>query len=333
MIRFKSIKEVYPNGLTWVEYHIDDITLQPWYKAIRELIQLIKSESPDGWKLIFDNFISSCKASVFYHVLTSFDDWDADYSINCDIIKFHPQQEAIRQYFGYSASLKAGELFYPPRTGKGSRWMFGDQMQRVSEYSKTDLKSMLYDVAYLGGAIPVAGWENSFSYGEKIKNLCSNYAEYLKAAYLLPPSWYLLDKLTEKTWLKILIASGVLDDGLLRTPRGVRCVAKDGHECNSLAELEIDNWLFVNGITHEREPHYPQHPKYNPNCRLRADFKVGEYIIEYAGLLDDYRYAKKMRMKRHFAKELEINLIVLTPRDLSRLEKIMEDVKSTKHKN
>ena len=59
--------------MTWVDYHLDDIALQPWYKAIRELIKLMKSESPKGWEIIFLNFISSCKASVFYPVFTSFD--------------------------------------------------------------------------------------------------------------------------------------------------------------------------------------------------------------------------------------------------------------------
>jgi hypothetical protein len=328
MIRFKSIKEVYPNGLTFVEYHQEDIPLQPWYGAICRLIELIKKESRSGWRIIFYNFVSSCKASVFYPVMTSFEDWNEDYSINSDIIKFHPQQEAIREYFKSRSGTEAGELIYPPRTGRGgSRWIFGDQITRIKGYSEADLKGLLYDVAYLGGAIPVSGWENSFSYGEKVKTFCSNYSEYLEAAYLLPPSWYLMDNLQEKRWLKILIASGVLRDGLLRTPRGYRCIAKDGHECNSLAELEIDNWLYKNRITHQREPTYPEHPKYNPDGRLRADFKVGDCIIEYAGLLDDPVYAKKMQIKKRLAKDLDIRLIILTPRDLSILEKALNGVK------
>ena len=56
--------------------------------------------------------------------------------------------------------------------------------------------------------------------------------------------------------------------------RGFCCVVKDGHECNSLAELEIDNWLFSNQIVHDKEPHYPYHSVYNLNERLRADFKI-----------------------------------------------------------
>ncbi len=199
-------------------------------------------------------------------------------------------------------------------------------MNRVKNYSNNDMYEMLYDFAWLGRAIPISGWENNFDYGEKIKALCENYAEYLKAAYLLPPSWYLVNKFQTRSWLKILTDSRVLSDGLLRTGRGIKCIAKDGHECNSLVELEIDNWLFIKGIPHKKEPLYPFHKEYNSSSRLRADFQVKQSFIEYAGLMDDPQYASKIEMKKKLAQELKINLIVIEPNNFKNLYDFLENI-------
>jgi CRISPR/Cas system-associated protein endoribonuclease Cas2 len=296
---------------------------------LNELLELIKSDSRSGWRLIFSNFLSSLKASVFYPVMTSFSDWEADYSIGNHIDKFVSQQDAIIDYFGanYSLGKEPGKRIYPTRTGKGSRWLFGHQMRRVSRYSKEKLRQMLYEFSVLGRAIPISGWENSFTYGQKIKTLCDDYREYLKIAYLLPPSWYVMDKVRGKSWLKVLIDAGILHDGLLRTARGIRCIAKDGHECNSLAELDIDNWFYLNDIPHEKEPLYPRHLKYNPKRKLRADFKVKQFLIEYAGLLDEREYAKRMREKEALANELNIKLIIVTPKDFDDLDCVLGVIK------
>ena len=285
----------------------------------------MKVDSPEGWGRIFANFVTSHTASAFYPVMTSFEDWGADYGIKSHFMKFHPQRETILEYFAGRKQLAlAGGAIYQTRANNSGRWLFGDQMHRVSGYRDAEMKAMLYDMAALGGAIPVSGWESSYVYGEKVKAFCSDYPNYLRTTYLLPPRWYLMDTLPETTWLKCLVASGVLEDGLLRTSRGVRCIARDGHECNSLAEMEIDNWLHMQGVTHEREPAYPVHPKYNSNGMLRADFRVGGFLIEYAGLLDDPVYAEKMEKKKLLAIEIGVQLITLTPNDLSRLERVLQ---------
>ncbi len=183
---------------------------------------------------------------------------------------------------------------------------------------------MLNALASLGRAIPISGWENNLGYGEKISIMCEDYSAYLLQAYLLPPSWYILDTLQSRSWLKVLIDADILASGTLPTPRGFRCVARDGHECNSLVELEIDNWLFTHRVPHEREPLYPSHPSYNPSMRLRADFLVGRTYIEYAGLLDDHDYAMKMKHKRMLAKDNHLHLIVIEPRHIKKLETILE---------
>lgn len=319
MIRFKQISKVYPNGLTWAHYFDDDILNEPWYKDILELITLIQEDSPKGWRLVFRNFLSSTKSSVFYPVMTSFSDWEADYSIGSDIIKFNSQQDYIADYFTGGIGPEAGERIYPTKTGKGNRWLFGDQMNRIKGYSKETILELLYNISLLGRTIPVSGWETNIFYGEKIKAFCNDYKDYLLNAYLLPPSWYIIDRVGEKNWLKVLDKAGILDNGVFRTSRGVRCIAKDGHECNSLAELEIDNWLFSNQIVHDKEPHYPYHSVYNPNERLRADFKIGNVYVEYAGLLDQPEYCAKMQNKKELAKALKIDLVIVKPNDINKL--------------
>lgn len=36
------------------------------------------------------------------------------------------------------------------------------------------------------------------------------------------------------------------------------CIARDGHICNSVSELIIDNWLHKHNITHQKEAPYPK---------------------------------------------------------------------------
>ena len=276
MIRFKSILKRYPNGLTWADYHYEDVPSEKWHVGILNIIELIKEDSKEGWQLIFSNLLSSLKSSVFYPIMTSFSDWNSDYALGDRLIKFNSQQGAIIQY--YNANIRngkeAGDRIYPEKTGKGSRWLFGDQLRRVKSYTKDKLLEMLYDFASLGRAIPISGWENNIGYGEKIKVLCESYNKYLVHAYLLPPSWYIENEVHSNSWLKVLIEANILGSGTSPTPRGFRCIAKDGHVCNSLVELEIDNWLFDHEIKHEKEPLYPAHNKLNPSKRLRADFLI-----------------------------------------------------------
>jgi hypothetical protein len=147
----------------------------------------------------------------------------------------------------------------------------------------------------------------------------------IKTAYLLPPSWYLTDRIQPKAWLDLLQRAGTLDGGVLSTGRGHRCIANDGHECNSLAEMEIDNWFNANGIPHEKEPSYPPHPTLNPRARLRADFKVGGTLIEYAGLMDDPHYSGRIEAKKNLANEIGVKLLVITPTDWHKLDIILEE--------
>ena len=122
------------------------------------------------------------------------------------------------------------------------------------------------------------------------------------------------------SWFKALIASGALSDEAIRTARGYKSVAADGHECLSLAERTIDDWLFAHKIPHEREPHYPFHPQLNPNEGLRADWKIGTCYIEYFGMLDDSEYQAKAEQKSKLAQAAKLKLIALIPGDILDLD-------------
>jgi len=121
------------------------------------------------------------------------------------------------------------------------------------------------------------------------------------------------------SWLQTLILAGVLKDGTLQTSRRVRCIAIDGHMCNSLAEKTVDDWLYSHDISHEKEPLYPHHARLNP-YKMRADWKAQDILIEYAGLMDEPDYAAKMKAKQEIATEFGLSLIILQPKDILDLD-------------
>jgi len=112
------------------------------------------------------------------------------------------------------------------------------------------------------------------------------------------------------SWLKALIASGILDNGTRPTSRGTQCIAKDGHTCLSLSEKTIDDYLFNHNIEHRKEPHYP-------NSNLRADFEVNGVFIEYFGLKGEPFYDAKILTKTNACKEYGIELVALYAKDLA----------------
>lgn len=121
------------------------------------------------------------------------------------------------------------------------------------------------------------------------------------------------------SWLKALVSAGILEDGIQQMQRGIRCIANDGHECLSLAEKTIDDWLSLHGIYHEKEPRYPYHHRLNPTG-MRADWKVKDTLIEFAGLMNEPNYAAKMDAKREIAKEFNFSVIILEPEDILNLD-------------
>lgn len=122
------------------------------------------------------------------------------------------------------------------------------------------------------------------------------------------------------SWFAALAKTGILPNGTLITARGIRCLAKDGHICNSLEEQLIDDWLAMRGVKHEKEPHYPVHPQFNPKGNRRADWQVGDVFVEYFGMIGDRQYEKRMTEKIVLANRLGISLIAIYPADLKNLD-------------
>ena len=90
--------------------------------------------------------------------------------------------------------------------------------------------------------------------------------------------------------------------------------ALDGHYCDSISELLIDNWLYKNKILHERDAHYP-------GTHHKADWGIliGNQKIfdEYFGLINDSpRYDRSIKEKRKLCKKHKISLISIYPQDL-----------------
>lgn len=110
------------------------------------------------------------------------------------------------------------------------------------------------------------------------------------------------------TWNKAIIAAGF-------NPNPVRFanhfVAKDGHPCDSLSEKIVDDWLSTHKIPHEVKVKYPW------NNGMSADFKIGEYYVEFFGLVGQLKnYDRLMKIKLQKIKEYNLKLISIYLSDI-----------------
>lgn len=90
--------------------------------------------------------------------------------------------------------------------------------------------------------------------------------------------------------------------------------ASDGHLCDSISELLIDNWLTKNKIPHERNTPYPK-------TNHRADWAISigsqKVFVEYFGLArDSPRYDRSITKKKTLCRRHKIKLIEVYPWDL-----------------
>lgn len=122
------------------------------------------------------------------------------------------------------------------------------------------------------------------------------------------------------SWFETLVKFQLLPNNILKTGRGIKCVALSGNVCNSLSEEFIDNWLFKKGFIFDKEPYYPIHKIYNPNGKKRADWKIGDVYVEYFGLKGDLNYDERTIEKILLSDEYELKLISIFPDDLNSLD-------------
>ena len=75
------------------------------------------------------------------------------------------------------------------------------------------------------------------------------------------------------------------------------------------SEKTIDDAMFSLGISHEKEPRYPEQ-------QYRADWIVNGVFVEYFGLASDPEYAKRIDIKKQICLRHGRRLVALYPRDL-----------------
>jgi len=118
------------------------------------------------------------------------------------------------------------------------------------------------------------------------------------------------------SWNNAVLAAGFIPNRSHDNRMYKRANAKalDGHLCDSISELLIDNWLYKNGIPHERDVQYPK-------TYHKADWKIfvgdKEIFVEYFGLANDSpRYDRSIKEKEMLCKKHNISLIGIYPKDI-----------------
>ncbi len=119
------------------------------------------------------------------------------------------------------------------------------------------------------------------------------------------------------TWNKAIEAAGFKPNPIMFADK---CIANDGHICDSVAEKIIDDYLSERKITHERAVPYP-------NGNYTFDFKIGNIYVEYFGLAGEHkRYDELQKIKQKIIKKYNLQLVEIYPKDLhphSTLERIL----------
>lgn len=128
-----------------------------------------------------------------------------------------------------------------------------------------------------------------------------------------------------ESWAHLLDYCDLLSGTKSKGRRGYRSIASDGHLCLSIPEREICEYLSRNNIEHEKEPLYPDLDNFEFGG-MRADWLIGNTYFEFAGMMSIPSYAEKMKNKIKLAKKYGVQLTVIQPKDLEKLEKIFEKV-------
>lgn len=127
-------------------------------------------------------------------------------------------------------------------------------------------------------------------------------------------------------WLTCLKSAGIIDESGIKNHFGYRCKAVDGHICHSLAERKVDDFLYDNGIQHDREPYYPYDPELNEKEMMRADWRIeSKVFVEFFGLTGNNQYDIKTEKKIEILKKNSIPYILLFPGEEFNLEEKFKD--------
>lgn len=123
-----------------------------------------------------------------------------------------------------------------------------------------------------------------------------------------------------RTWNNAIIATGFKPNPVKFSNK---CIAKDGHKCDSLAEKIIDDWLFIRKIKHETKIPYNYR-------RMTADFKINDTYVEFFGLQGQVKsYDRLVMEKEALWREKNLKVIKIYPNDLfpkNQLDKIFAKI-------
>ncbi|MCX6720091.1 MAG: hypothetical protein NTV36_03240 [Candidatus Staskawiczbacteria bacterium] len=178
------------------------------------------------------------------------------------------------------------------------RWLIGSNKKYCSKACQTDAE--LYTK-------------------EKLIKIIKGAAKKLKRVPARREFWGGVDKACMRlfgSWNKAISEAGFIPNRSHdnRMYKRIVAKAKDGHSCDSVSELLIDNWLYKNRIAHERDTHYP-------NTNHKTDWKIfakeKEIFVEYFGLANDSpRYDRCIKEKIKLCDINKITLIAIYPKDL-----------------
>lgn len=118
------------------------------------------------------------------------------------------------------------------------------------------------------------------------------------------------------SWNNAVIAAGLIPNRS-HSQRMYKCTkvkSLDGHLCDSISELIIDNWLTKNNISHKKNVPYPE-------TNSKTDWAISidnqEIFIEYFGLANDSpRYDRAIKKKKELCRKYNLKLIEIYPRDI-----------------
>ena len=117
-----------------------------------------------------------------------------------------------------------------------------------------------------------------------------------------------------------------------RMYKRVSTKAIDGHLCDSVSELLIDNWLYKNNILHERDVYYPK-THHKADWAVSIKNKNKKIFVEYFGLANDsLRYDRAIKEKKKLCHKNKISLVPIYPQNLYPKE-FLEDNLKEKFKN
>ncbi len=154
----------------------------------------------------------------------------------------------------------------------------------------------------------------------------------IAAELVILPEISTIREVFDRTWPGVLQEVGLIGE-TWRPSFGTYCVADDGHQCRSLFEKQIDDWMHANGVEHEVEPLWPWHNGLNPDQGMRADWSLrdGTYV-EAAGMMSNRAYRTKMERKVELAEATGLRLIVIEPGDLGELGNVLGDFSTAEKK-